>query len=235
MAYPMVLILVAWLLISFLATFIVPQMRSIFLGIGVELPIITVAILSLSRVMEYLGWWSLPAAILAVWGAWHACDSFGLERQRDWLVSRIPLYGEARRSAALGEFCRLLSLLVRYRVPLPEAIRLAAASVRDADLREACCDLALRIEAGQSLSQAASDTGRFTRDLLHLFGWADRGEDFAEGLLTASEVLSAHSRVHSHTLAVVCDPAITVIIGGTVGLTVIALFMPLIKLLNDLS
>ncbi len=235
LAYPAVLISVAWLLLSFLATLILPQFKSIFLGFGTELPGITVAILSWSDVMGVIGWWSLPALVVVLWLAWIFSEPLGYERWRDALVSHVPLFGEARRSAALGEFCRLLSMLVKYEVGLPEAVRLAAGSVRDADLREACFDLATRIQAGESLTDAATQIGRFPQDLLHLFRWADRGEDFAEGLQNASEVLNAQSRVHSHTLAIVFEPAVTIAIGIAVGLTVIALFMPLVKLLNDLS
>ncbi len=235
MAYPGVLILAAWLLLSFLTTWLLPQFKSIFLAFGTELPVITVAILAWSDFMSFLGWWFLPSLVVAAWLAWIASDSLGYERARDALVSRVPLFGEARRSAALGEFCRLLSLLVKYQVGLPEAVRLAAGSVRDTDLREACLELATRVESGESLSEAATGIGRFPQDLLHLFRWADRGDDFSEGLQNASEVLSAQSRVHSHTLAIICEPAVTIAIGVTVGLTVIALFMPLVKLLNDLS
>lgn len=235
LAYPAVLISVAWLLLSFLATLILPQFRSIFLGFGTELPGITVAILSWSDVMRFVGWWSLPALVVVLWLAWIFAEPLGYERLRDSLVSRVPLFGEARRSAALGEFCRLLSMLVKNDVGLPEAIRLAAGSVRDADLREASFELGKRVEAGESLTDAATHIGRFPQDMLHLFRWADRGEDFAEGLQNAGDVLNAQSRVHSHTLAIVCEPAVTIAIGLSVGLTVIALFMPLVKLLNDLS
>lgn len=235
MAYPATLIMTAWLLFSFLMSWVVPQMKAIFLGFGTELPGITVAIMNIADVMQFLGWWFLPALLLAIWAGWSACERFGLERPRDAIVSRVPLLGEARRAGALAEFCRLLSLLVQYRVSLPEAVRLAAGSLSDADLRDACFDVAMRVDAGQSLTDAATETGRFPGDLLHLFRWADRGDDFADGLRNASEVLSGQSQVHSHTLAVVCEPAVTVVVGVGVGLIVIALFMPLVKLLNDLS
>ena len=64
---------------------------------------------------------------------------------------------------------------------------------------------------------------------------AYRDADFADGLRTASDVLAAQSRVQSHTLAVISEPVVSTIVGLLVGLTVISLFMPLIKLLNDLS
>lgn len=235
LAYPVLLAVATWSLLSFLSTWVIPQMRSIFMGFGVELPGLTVLILDISNVMETFGWWFLPIVVFSAWVAWHACDSLGMSEFRDRIASRMPLFGEARRSAALGEFCRLLSLLVQHRVPLPEGIRLAASGVRDADLRAACFDLAMRVDSGQSLSEAAIGTGRFPKDLLHLFQWADRDGDFADGLQTASEMLSAQSRVHSHSMAVICEPAVAVLLGGVVGLTVIALFMPLVKLLNDLS
>lgn len=205
------------------------------MSFGTELPGITVVILSWADGMRAFGWWCLPMLVVLVWLGWVLSESLGYEHMRDALVSRVPLFGEARRSAALSEFCRLLSMLVKYEVGLPEAVRLSAGSVRDADLREACFELSTRVQAGESLTDAATQIGRFPQDLLHLFRWADRGEDFADGLQNASDVLNAQSRVHSHTLAVVCEPAVTIAIGITVGLTVIALFMPLVKLLNDLS
>lgn len=235
LAYPVLLGLATWILLSFMATWVVPQMRSIFMGFGVELPGLTVFVLDVSRVIEDFGWWLMPLAVLALWIAWHACDSLGLSEIRDRFASHVPLFGEARRSAALGEFCRLLSLLTQHRVPLSEAIRLAGSGVRDADLRAACFDLAMRVDSGQSLSEAAVGVGRFPNDLLHLFHWADREGDFAEGLQTASEMLSAQSRVQTQSLAVVCEPAVALFLGGVVGLTVIAMFMPLVRLLNDLS
>ena len=235
LAYPVLLGVATWSLLSFLSTWVVPQMRDIFMGFGVELPGLTVVVLNVSQVMENFGWWFMPVAVIALWIAWYACDSLGLSQIRDRLASHLPLFGVARRSAALGEFCRLLSLLTQHRVPLSEAIRLAASGVRDADLRVTCFDLAMRVDSGQSLSAAAIGTGQFPNDLLHLFHWADRDGDFADGLQTASEMLSAQSRVHSHSLAVICEPAVAVLLGGVVGITVIALFMPLIKLLNDLS
>ncbi len=235
LAYPATLIMAAWLLLSFLMGWVVPQFKVIFLGFGTELPGITMALISVSDVMHYLGFWFLPAVVIVGWISWLACGALGIERQRDAFVSQIPLLGEARRSGALAEFCRLLSLLVGYRVTLPEAVRLAAGSLNDVDLRTACYDLALKLDGGQSLPAAAKETGRFPGELAHLFRWADQGDDFSEGLRNASEVLAGQSRIHANTLAVICEPAVTVIVGMGVGFTVIALFMPLIKLLNDLS
>ena len=176
----------------------------------------------------------LPA-LLGTWIGWRMCAKFGFGRQRDALVSKIPFWGAVRRTGALAEFFRLLSLLVRYQVTLPEAIRLAAGSLSDVDLREACLEVAKRVDAGQSLADSAPETGRFPVDTLHLFRWADQGENFADGLQKSGEILASESRIHAYTLAKVCAPTVTVMVGMGVGFTVIALFMPLVKLLNDLS
>lgn len=235
MLYPLILLNTAWLLVSFLSTFVLPKFKSIFDGFGTELPGITVALLSLRDAFGPLSWWFLPTFVVGIWWLWNSCEALGWQRTRDWLTSRLPMFGEARRSAALAEFCRLLGLLVRSRVPLQDGIRLAAGSVRDFDLQHLCYDVAMRVDSGQSLSQAAKAVGEFPPDLLHLFQWADRDEDFADGLRVASEVLSAQSRIHAHALKLVCEPTVIVLVGVGVALTVIALFMPLVKLLNDLS
>lgn len=233
--YPAALIMACWFLLSFIMWYVIPQFKSIFLGFGTELPAITIGIIQLSDVMRIFDWWFLPALIFGTWIAWRLCAKLGFGRQRDALVSQIPFWGEVRRTGALAEFFRLLSLLVRYQVPLSEAIRIAAGSLSDADLRDACLEVAKRVEAGQSLADSAEETGRFPVDSLHLFRWADQGEHFADGLQKASEILAHQCRIQANTLALVYEPTVTVMVGMGVGLIVIALFMPLVKLLNDLS
>lgn len=235
LTYPSILLLTAWLLMSFLASTIAPKFREIFDGFGVKLPGLTAVILDWASVMEYVCWWGLPALILLLVVVWHVSELTGHEQTRDAFVSKIPLLGEARRAASLAEFCRILSLLVKYEVRLAEAVRLAAGSLRDADLREACFALATRVEAGETLSAAVQHSGRFSHELQQVFCWADRDENFADGLQHAGDLLNLQSRVQSHALSVFCEPATTIVIGAIVALTVLALFMPLVKLMNDLS
>ncbi len=235
LAYPLVLLLVSWLVLSFMATLIVPQLDDTYQGFGIQLPMLTIAIVAISHGMQAVAWWSLPTVLATAVFLWRRCDSWGLAVSRDWLSSRIPVLGEARRYTALAEFARLLSLLVRYGLPLSDAIRLSAGGLRDADLRLACYELAMKVDAGQSLSEAADATNRFPREMVHLFGWVHRDNNFADCLANVAEVLSAQGRVHSQVMAAVCEPVLTVLLGGMVGLAVIALFYPLVYLLNALS
>jgi type II secretory pathway component PulF len=91
------------------------------------------------------------------------------------------------------------------------------------------------VEAGETLSAAVQHSGRFSHELQQVFCWADRDENFADGLQHAGDLLNLQNRVQSHALSVFCEPVTTIVIGAIVALTVLALFMPLVKLMNDLS
>lgn len=155
-------------------------------------------------------------AILAVaaWLAWIASDSLGWERSRDALVSRSPLFGEAPRSAALGEFCRLLSLLVKYQVGLPEAARLAARSVRDVDLHTACLEVA--------------------RDI-SLLEMAERANNLDWALSALADSRERSLQYRWQLALTQSAPVFTVAAGFLVMLICVAFIMPLVKLLNELS
>jgi len=72
-------------------------------------------------------------------------------------------------------------------------------------------------------------------DLGDIFRWANRTDDFVQGLRAASEIFRARSRVQGNLSAWLLEPVLLLLLSVTVGFMVIALFMPLIKLLNDLS
>lgn len=85
------------------------------------------------------------------------------------------------------------------------------------------------------MADAAAGLPHFTAQLQSLFHWERRETAFGEILRQAGSVYAARSKVQLGIIGVVFLPLILLCIGGFLGMSVIALFMPLIKLLNALS
>src|SRR5262249_15547185 len=139
------------------------------------------------------------------------------------------------RWASLSNFCQLLATLMELEIPLPQALRAAADVNDDYSLARKARTAAVAIEHGQSPREAICQPGHCLPELGAAFHWAGRGGDFVESLRASGEVFSARSRVQTNLVLWIFEPVILTTLAISVGFLVIALFLPLIKLLNDLS
>lgn len=240
--YPLVLILTALGIFLFFLTFLVPQFTKIYEDFGTELPTITKSLVVLSK------WvcqdWPIILLVVAVvwlvfWFIWRFALSAAQRRRILWC---LPIIGKMIRSAALARFSRLLGLLLENKVPLPEALRLAGEGAADAELGEAAHYLADVVESGGAIRGNEFACKRFPATFVQLLSRMegrgpkrDEVELLAEACESSARMFESQARVSSVRIAALCQPLIVVFLAVSVGYLVIALFMPLIKLLNDLS
>jgi type II secretory pathway component PulF len=236
MAYPLLLVPFAFLIGMALLGWIVPQFREIFEDFGVEVPQITLAVVALSSRPVVIGLFvGVPAVLLAAVLLIAVGRFIPGHATRLRLFQRIPLIGTQSRMRGLAEFCSLLGLLVSGRIPLPDALRMTGSAVHDANLQQGARRLAARVEQGESLEAAALGLPHISRELKSLFRWERRGAAFGDILLRSGEVYASRSRVQAGLIIMALQPMIFVAVAMFIGIVVLALFMPLVKLLNELT
>jgi type II secretory pathway component PulF len=241
LAYPLTLFLIAVVIAGGLLYFILPQFRAIFEDFGVELPGLTMAMLELSSVVvaAVQVWpvtivvvFALPLVVRAI-----ARNIIGPAAWRRLLYC-VPLFGPTLRYGALAEYCHLLAILIDHHIPLPEALKLAGDGVSDWNLREGSHLLSQRAEAGDAPGQGGF-IPHFPRDILNVMSWdvSDRRDGQSPGDIVrgAGEIYVAHAEVHSRTITAALEPVAILMVACIMSMFVISMFLPLVKLLNDLS
>ena len=232
-AYPMQLLLGGLLLMAVIAVWIVPDFSKIFMGFDIELPALTILVLYASDV--FTSWWGVvPAGLLGVVvaGWWLLGVLAGPTRQK--YLYYVPVVGRKLRLTSMSRFCHLLSLGVSQRVPLPEALRLAGQGSRDPYVQRAAAEMAGDVEGGLSLTHAGMQR-RMLPEAMHVFEWEGREPAFSESLQATGDICAARARLQTNFARVALEPLAICSIASLVGLVVIALFLPLVKLLNELS
>lgn len=233
--YPALLLLASGSLLVVLAVWVVPDIKGIFLGFDTELPSLTEGLLWISDII--IDWGAsalLGFAALAVC-AWIAARSLVGTAALRRLFCAIPVIGTSSRAISLGHFCHLLALLIDSELPLPDAIKIAGSGCGDSDLDQASQKLAQRVAMGASLQEAASSLPQFPSSLVRTFRWEGRQDVLPAALRAAAQGFEVRAESQSRLLPLIIEPVMVMSVGATFGLLVIALFMPLVKLLNDLS
>jgi type II secretory pathway component PulF len=231
LAYPLVVIYFSALICFAMLNIQVPMFEKIFKDFGTSLPALTQALLGLSSVASAL---SVPISIaFIVSGIALLLFLFGGKWSKA-LVDRIPFFGSSARYASMSEFCSLLAPLIATSVPLPTALNAVAVAMQPSRLKSITRSLALRYDGSQTLSDEARQL-KFPHEIVHLLRWEERGQAMAEILKSWAELFARIASSRSTVISAVIGPVMMIGIGFFVGMLVIAMFLPLVKLLNEIA
>jgi type II secretory pathway component PulF len=235
MAYPSVLFLVFVSIFWFMLVVIVPKFKKIFMDFGVELPQITLSLLYVSD--WFYDYW-LGTLIILGGGlvvAWLLTKLFMPPTARRRLFYLTPLVGPLSRWTGLAQFSRLLAMLVECELPLPTALQLAGGGVADAEVADAARQLAREIESGRPLAECQTRYARFPAALAQGLQMGEDSQALAESLRAAAEMMEGQAMIHSEFVFRAAPPLTMFFIVAALGYIVVGLFMPLIKLITELS
>ena len=235
MIYPSAVVSVATLIVGFIMIWIIPKFKKIFADFGTELPGMTVALITFSDiVVRYF--YLAPAIPFALY------LMLKLIRKNktgafivDWIALRIPLMGKIIEKSIIARTCRTLGTLIASGVPILEGLIIARDTAGNAVFIRAFQNVYNAIREGESMAVPLKEA-RICDDMV--VNMVDVGEETGAldtMLYKIADVYDEEVSVLVDGLVSMLEPLMVVALGLIVGFIVIALFMPLIKLLNDLS
>lgn len=176
LAYPLLVLLLSALLMIAAALFLIDDFDSMFREFEIELPWQT-------RILFWLGrsgkWFVVGGVALSLVGPVLAQRIAGRGRWQR-LRSAIPVFGPLWHWSAVAEFSQLLAVLLEHDMELPEAIRLAADAVEDANIGEAARQLAEGVERGEPLSTLLTSSRRLPPSLVPIVAWGEQTGSLAK-------------------------------------------------------
>lgn len=235
MIYPCAVIFVATAIVGFIMYYIIPKFKQIFLGFGTELPGITVMLITMSDiVVRYF--YLFPAIPIGIWLILKIIrkNKTG-EFVLDWLALKIPLMGQILSKSIVARTMRTLGTLVASGVPILEGLTIARDTAGNAVFRKAFDNVYAAIREGESIATPLREA-RIVDDIV--VNMIDVGEETGaldNMMYKIADVYDEEVSVLVDGLVSLLEPLMVVVLGFIVGFIVIALFMPLVKLLNDLS
>lgn len=235
MVYPVAVITVATCIVGFIMYWIIPKFKEIFEDFGVELPGITVFLIEASDwVVNY--WYLIPAIPI---GLVLFIKIIKKNKTGAYIVDRvalkIPVLGAIISKATVARTCRTLGTLISSGVPILEALSIARDTSGNEVFRKAFDHIHASIREGESMAVPLKET-RIVDDLV--VNMVDVGEETGaldNMLYKVADVYDEEVSVLIEGLVNLLEPLMVVVLGLIVGFIVIALFMPLVKLLNELS
>lgn len=230
LAYPALLILVALGVIIAMLLFVVPAIADQLTGSGQPLPLLTRVILGLSNGVQMLWPLFLALPLLAGFGLW-AWQRRGDNRMRldTWLLS-LPLVGGWLSALEGVRWARLLATMLSAGLPLAEALAITAPTLGNRAWRDASQKIAGQVRAGSSLSAALPLLPDPPGLLISLVQSGESSGRLAPLLESAATSLDRQLSDRSRTVLALAEPAIIVVMGGMVGVIILAVLLPILEL-----
>jgi type II secretory pathway component PulF len=231
LAYPLIVLGLGCLVLAGLVMWVTAPFEAILSDFGLDLPMLTLV----------LFWWRdhgplLAAAVVVLVLLALLVVRFAGGRAAVWrLAASVPLFGPLWLWTGLAEWLGLIAVLVHHRVPLPEALRLSAAGIRNPLVSQHVRQLAEGAEGGQTLSQMFSAIDPMPASLVPLLRWGENKGLLDEALRVGHEMLQARVRRRSLMLRVVTPPAVFIAVACGVIFVMGALFLPLVSMIQGLS
>jgi len=231
MAYPLVVFGFALSLLLLALLYLVPAMAEIFADFGTNLPAFTLFWINLARVFPPLFFCSVLGFLILLLLVRMFGGAVGWNR----FVASIPMFGPMIHWASVAEMMRLLQICTVQEVRLPEALRLTASAVGNANMSRVSNWLADGTERGMSLAKMLDATPRIPNFIVPVIQWGEQHSALEEAFGNVHELLIGRIRMRSSLLSGILAPLIFIFIAVTVGGLVIGMFMPLVSLIQNLT
>jgi general secretion pathway protein F len=228
--YPAIVTVVAFAIVIFLLTYVVPQIVSVFANTKQKLPLLTVMMLAVSDFMRAWGI-LLGLALVAAWFAWRrALQNPALKRRwHTWLLT-APVYGKFERSLNTARFASTLAITTGSGVPILRALDTSRDTLSNVAMRDLVEQATASVREGISLARALSVQKHFPPMLVHMIRAGEITGELPAMLERAANSQQADLERRTLTIAGLLEPVLILAMGLVVLLIVLAVLMPIIEI-----
>jgi len=240
MVYPAVVLTVALVVMTVLVVYIVP----VFAGVlkqfattssGQSLPAMTQVTVDISHAMTNY-WYAFIGGIVAVgltFRHWKRSDTG--RPQWDAVRLKIPFkIGDIVQKISIARWARTFSALTSAGVPLLEALDITGRSAGNEVVARVMNDVIDSVKRGGTISEPLRESDVFPMMVSHMVAVGESTGELDWMLSKIADFYEERVAVAVKALTSIIEPVMIVVIGGMVGFIVIAMYLPLFKVYNQI-
>jgi type IV pilus assembly protein PilC len=237
MIYPVVVLVIAGLILSFLLIFIVPKFQKIFEDAlpGKPLPSVTLFVIGCSNFLVDQ-WYLVLGGIAAVVVGYKVVASMpaGIAFL-DRVALRIPVFGDLTSKTAISRFARTLGTLISSGVPILQALNITRDTAGNVVVANAINKIHDSVKEGESVVGPMESSAIFPPMVTSMVQVGEETGQLPDMLVKVADVYEAEVDNVVTGLTSILEPIMIVMLAVIVGTIVIALFMPMVGLIQGMG
>ncbi len=235
MTYPVISLFLVIGIASFLMIGIVPSFKPVFDSLGVELPGLTIFIMDIAFFMRDY-WYLIFGGAFALGVGWKAFAKTPRGALiKDHIMLRLPVFGVLFKKVALSRFARTFSTLVKSGVPILGAMEIVSDTAGNLVISNIVDQAKESVKNGESLSEPFTKSTIFPPMVTKMMAIGERAGALDALLEKIAEFYDQQVEAEVKGLTSMIEPIMIAIMGVIVGGIVLAVFLPIFKLQEQLS
>jgi len=243
MIYPVVVVVIAALILTGIMLFIIPKFEEIFADFGVELPWLTQMLIDTSRWVAgnrpgqgIAGFWFIVVGFPALFIGFKLVKKTPPGRATlDVLLLWTPIFGKLIRKTTIARFTRTLGTLIGAGVPILEAVTITAETSGNYVFEKALKKVHDSIREGESFAGPLRESKTCDAIVVNMIDVGEETGDMDAMLMKIADNYDEEVDVAVAGLVSLLEPLMVVVLGGMVGTIVVAMFLPMVKMIESLG
>jgi type IV pilus assembly protein PilC len=237
MVYPSAVLIIFTAVLSLLLGWVIPQFKTIFkdLGSADDLPYLTQIVITVSETfISYLPFFVAGGIVAAILITYFNRTPRG-KRFFHKMFLRVPVMGPVLRKIAVARFTRTLGTLLSSGVPILDAMEIVAKTAGNVVVEEAIMYSRTKISEGKNMAQPLMETNVFPPMVVQMVGVGEQTGALDAMLSKIADFYEEEVDVAVAAMTSLIEPIMMVGIGGTVGVVLIAMYLPIFSIAGKIK
>lgn len=235
MAYPVIVLVIAFILVGVMLLTIVPSFASMYESMGAQLPPLTMVLVAMGKAAPIV----IPLLLVAIFGFsiyWR--QNRNKEYIRSWwepFKLRVPVFGQLNTAVALSRFCRNFSSMLRSGVPILEALNIVGKTSGNYAIETASIRISADVEKGYRLADSMGREPVFPQMLVQMVSIGEDSGAIDQMVESAGKAYEDEVQSIAKQLTSLLEPIMICILGVVVGFMVVALYLPMFHMFDAMN
>jgi type IV pilus assembly protein PilC len=232
MIYPTTIVSVAVIVVIFLLVFVIPTFKSMFEGFGAALPLPTQIVLEMSRIVRayFLVGIGVIVALIVAFRFWYKTAAGKLAV--DAFLLKTPVFGILIRKVAVAKFTRTLGTLISSGVAILDGLEITARTAGNRVVEGAILRTRASIAEGKTIAEPLKASGVFPPMVVQMIAVGEQTGALDAMLGKIADFYDEEVDTAVGNLTALLEPMLMVFLGVVIGGVVIAMYMPIFKLVS---
>ncbi|HPN88799.1 MAG TPA: type II secretion system F family protein [Candidatus Omnitrophota bacterium] len=230
LAYPLFMGFMGLLSVYFIMVFVLPKMSGLFESLGSSLPVLTIGLMQISRLLSQKGWIILLVVlgIISFWMRWMRTSYGRLCVSR--LILSLPFLGDLLLKVELSRFCRTLVLLLKGGVSIVNALKIIIPMISNESIKAKLSNCRESLLMGGSLGEEIKKIKEIPSLMGHLIAVGEESGNIENVLEEIANTYEQETDEKIKVMTSLLEPAMILAVGLAIGVVVFAILLPIFQI-----
>jgi type IV pilus assembly protein PilC len=234
LVYPSTIVGVAVIVVMILMIFVIPVFETMFSSAGQTLPLPTLIVLTLSKIIKRYVFIVIPGLIFLLYLAKRYYRSDTGKTLFDSLLLKVPVFGPLFQKIAVARFSRTLGTLVSSGVPILDGLSIVSRTAGNKTVETAILNARSSIREGETIAEPLSRSKVFPPMVIQMISVGESTGALDSMLSKIAEFYEEEVDIAVGNLTSLLEPFLMIFLGVVIGGVVISMYLPIFQMANAL-